>query len=188
MKITPTSVVLCAILVSASAWAQSVVSVPHFDSVELEGGGHVVVRYGDVQQVRLISGSTAYTRFMVEDGRKLRIEACNDECPHHYDLQVEVTTPHIDALAVDGGGAIDSEGGFPAPHSLDLAIEGGGKIDARAINAERATAAIDGGGEISVRVESELTAAIDGGGNIRYRGNPRVTRAIDGGGEVRRGD
>jgi hypothetical protein len=188
MKITLSSVLLCVVLVSAPARAQDVVSVPHFDSVELEAGGHVVVRYGDVQEVRLISGSTQFTRFTVEDGRKLRIDACNDDCPRHYDLQVEITTPHIDALAVDGGGVIDSEGGFPAPHRLALAIEGGGKIDARAMNAERATVAIDGGGVIDVRAESELTAAINGGGNIRYWGNPRVTQAIDGGGEVRHGD
>ncbi len=162
--------------------------MPHFDSVELEGGGHAVIRYGDVQQVRLIRGSTAYTHFTVEDGRKLRIDACNSDCPRNYDLEVEITTPHIEALAVDGGGAIDSEGGFQPPHRLGLAIEGGGKIDARAMNAESATAAIDGGGVIRVRAERELRAAINGGGNIRYWGNPRVTQAIDGGGEVERGE
>ena len=188
MKITLTSALLCTVLASAPAPAQSVVSVPHFDSVELEGGGHVVVRYGDAQQVRLIQGSTQFTRFTVEDGGKLRIDACNDVCPHHYDLQVVITTPRIDALAIGGGGAIDSEGSFPAPHRLAVAIEGGGRIDTRAMNAERATAAINGGGVIRVRAETELTAAINGGGNIRYWGNPRVTQAIDGGGAVERGD
>jgi hypothetical protein len=188
MKIVRSSALLCASLLSASAWAQSVVPTPHFDSVELEGGGHVVIRYGDAQQVRLIQGSTEFTRFRVEDGGKLRIDACNRDCPHRYDLEVEITTPRIEALAVDGGGAIDSEGGFPSPHRLALAIEGGGKIDARAMNAERATAAIDGGGVIRVRAEAELTAAINGGGNIRYWGDSRVTQVIDGGGEVQRGD
>lgn len=188
MKITLTSALLCMVLASAPAVAQSVVPVPHFNSVELEGGGHVVVRYGDAQQVRLIQGSTQFTRFTVEDGDKLRIEDCRDECPRHYELQVEITTPRIDALAIDGGGAIDSEGSFPAPHRLAVAIEGGGRIDTRAMNAERATAAINGGGVIRLRAETELTAAINGGGNIRYWGNPRVTQAIDGGGAVERGD
>jgi hypothetical protein len=188
MKITRSSAFLCAALISAPAWAQSVVPVPHFDSVELEGGGHVVIRYGEVQQVRLIRGSTEFTRFRVEDGGKLRIDACNRDCPHQYDLEVEITTPRTEALAVDGGGAIDSEGGFPPPQRLALAIEGGGKIDARAMNADHATAAIDGGGVIRVRAEAELTAAINGGGNIRYWGNPKVTQAIEGGGEVQPGD
>jgi Putative auto-transporter adhesin, head GIN domain len=188
MKITPISVLFGAALLSVPAWAQEVVPTPHFDSVELEGGGHVVVRYGDAQQVRLIQGSTRFTRFTVEEGHKLRIDACKDNCPHRYDLEVEITTPNIDALAVSGGGAIDSEGNFPAPHRLALAIDGGGKIDARAMNAEHAEAAVDGGGDIRVRAEKELTAAIDGGGMIRYWGNPRVTQAIDGGGEVRPGE
>lgn len=190
MKITITfmSALLSAGLVTAPSWAQSVVPVPHFDSIELEGGGHVVVRYGDTQQVRLMQGSVNFTHFTVEEGRKLRIDACNHDCPHHYDLEVEITMPRIEALAVDGGGTIDSEGGFPPPHRLTLAIEGGGKIDTRTMSAERATAAIDGGGVIRLRAESELTAAINGGGDIRYWGNPRVTQAIEGGGEVRQGD
>jgi hypothetical protein len=75
------------------AWAQSAVPVPHFDSVELEGGGHVVIRYGDAQQVRLIQGSTEFTHFRVEEGGKLRIDACNRDCPHQYDLEIEITTP-----------------------------------------------------------------------------------------------
>jgi hypothetical protein len=188
MKITLTSAILCSALLSIPALAQEMISVPHFDSVGLEGGGHVVVRYGDVQKVRLIQGSTQFTRFTVDDGHNLRIEACRGDCPRHYDLQVEIVTPQIKGLAVDGGGAIESEGNFPASHGLDLAIEGGGDIDARAMDAQRAEAAINGGGLIRVRAEGELTAAINGGGNIRYWGNPRVTQAIDGGGEVQRGE
>lgn len=188
MKIIRPPALLCVALISAPASAQTIVPASHFDSVELEGGGHVVIRYGDVQQVRLMRGSTEFTHIRVDDGGRLRIEACNNDCPHLYDLEVEITTPNIDALAVDGGGTIDSEDGFPAPRRLALAIEGGGKIDTRAMDAEHATVAIDGGGVIRVRAEKELTAAINGGGNIRYWGDPHVTQAIDGGGAVQRGD
>jgi len=188
MKVTLAFAFLCSVLAALPASAQSVVPVPHFDSVELEGGGHVVIRYGDAQQVRLIQGSTEFTRFTVEDGGKLRIDACPHDCPHIYDLEVEITMPHIEALAVDGGGVIDCDGGFPAPRRITLAIEGGGKIDTRAIDAEHATAAVDGGGDIRLRAEKELTAAINGGGKIRYWGDPKVTRAIEGGGEVERGE
>ena len=188
MKITLSSALLCTVLAAAPASAQTVVPVSHFDSVELEGGGHVVIRYGQAQQVRLIQGSTEFTRFTVEGGGKLRIEDCRDDCPHHYNLEVEITTSHIEALAVDGGGAIESEAGFPAPRELDVAINGGGKIDTRTINAERVTAAVDGGGDIRVQAEKELTAAVNGGGRIRYWGDPKVTQAIDGGGKVERGE
>lgn len=184
----PCVILAIALSFAAPARAQQIVSVAPFASIELEGGGHVTVKHGDVQRVQLVQGSTAYTRFTVEDGRKLRIDACNNDCPHHYDLDVEITTPNIDALAVSGGGAIDGAAGFPPLRKLAVAVDGGGSIDARALDVDTATAAVDGGGVIRVRANGKLTAAIDGGGKIRYWGNPQVTQAIDGGGEVQRGE
>ncbi|HEY3639260.1 MAG TPA: DUF2807 domain-containing protein [Rhizomicrobium sp.] len=180
--------VLLSTVLAAPVLAQTTVPVPSFNSVELEGGGRVAVKYGNEQQVRLIKGSTEYTHFTVEQDGQLRIDACNRNCPAHYDLEVEIMTPKIEGLAISGGGAIESVGEFPAPHKLGVAIDGGGTIDARALDAEDVSAAIDGGGMIRVKAEGKLTAAIDGGGLIRYWGNPKVTQAIDGGGEVSRGD
>jgi Putative auto-transporter adhesin, head GIN domain len=179
---------LCTLLLAAApASAEELVRVAPFDSVELEGGGHVIVRHGDVQAVRLLRGSTALTRFVVDGSGKLRIEACNNDCPHHYDLEVEITTPHIGGLAISGGGAIDSAGNFSS-RRLALAVDGGGTIDTRTMDVDRAEAAVEGGGVIRLRANGELTAAVNGGGDIRYWGNPRVTQAIDGGGEIKRGD
>ena len=179
---------LCTLLLAvAPASAQELVPVGPFDSVELEGGGRVTVRHGDVQAVRLLKGSTALTRFRVDGSGKLRIEACNNDCPHHYDLEVEITTPHIRGLAISGGGAISSDGNFPE-RRLALAVEGGGAIDTRTIDAESAEAAVEGGGVIKLRATGELTAAVNGGGEIRYWGQPRVTQAVNGGGEIERGN
>ena len=190
---TLSSLPICATLVSAllgvtPARAEQFVHVAPFDRIELEGGGHVVIKRGNVQQVRLVEGSLTFTRFTVDEPRKLRIEACRHDCPRHYSLEVEITTPDIDALAVSGGGAIDSEGKFPPPRDLALAVDGGGTIDARAVDADKATAAVNGGGVIKLKANGKLTAAVDGGGSIRYWGNPRVIQAIDGGGEVERGE
>ncbi len=171
----------------ASAAAQTMVSVPAFRAIELEGGGHVVLRYGDVQQVRLLRGSTAFTRFVVEDGGKLRIEACNDDCPRHYDLDVEIVTPAIDALAISGGGAIETASDLPCRREIALAVKGGGTVDARALRCADVTAAVDGGGLIRVNADKNLMAAVRGGGSIKYWGNPRVTEAVEGGGEVEQG-
>lgn len=170
------------------ALTQTLVPVAPFDSVELEGGGHVTLKYGDQQRVRLIEGSTEYTRFAVEEGRKLRIEVCREDCPHRYDLDVEIVTPRIEALAISGGGRVEVLPGFPPPRKIALAVDGGGVIDARALDPAKVTAAVDGGGHISVRAEQKLTAAIDGGGKILYWGHPELTEAIDGGGNVERGE
>jgi hypothetical protein len=135
-----------------------------------------------------VQGSPAYTHFTVSGGRKLRIEACNRDCPHHYDLEVEITTPRVNGLAISGGGAIESAGNFAPEDHVALAVDGGGKIDVRSMDADDAEAAVNGGGEIRLKAHGNLTAAIDGGGESRYWGNPHVTQAIDGGGEIRRGD
>ncbi|HEY3777136.1 MAG TPA: DUF2807 domain-containing protein [Rhizomicrobium sp.] len=172
---------------AAPALAQTIHVAP-FNNVELKGGGHVVIRYGQVQQVRIVSGSPAITRFAIDEPRKLRIETCNSKCPRHYDLQVEITTPRIDGLGVSGGGAVDSMGRFPAPRRLALGVEGGGMVDARALDAQSVDAGVDGGGVIRLRATGRLTAAVNGGGRIRYWGNPEVTQAINGGGSVERGD
>jgi hypothetical protein len=184
----PCTILAIGLSLAVPACAQQIVSVAPFNSIELEGGGHVTVKHGDAQLVRLVQGSTSFTHFTVENGGKLRIDACNNDCPHHYDLDIEITTPRIDALAVSGGGSIEGATGFPPLPKLAVAVDGGGTIDTRALAIDKATAAVDGGGVIRVRADGKLTAAIDGGGKIRYWGNPQVTQAVDGGGNVERGE
>ena len=157
-----------------------------FDAVELRGGGHVMLRYGNTERVRLVEGSTAYTSFHVED-RTLVINACNDNCPDRYELQIDITIPDIKAVAIDGGGHIESAPGFPAQNMITAAVNGGGHINLDNLNADNGTAAVHGGGHIQIHAKSMLTAAVDGGGAIRYTGNPRVTSAINGGGSIQAG-
>jgi putative autotransporter adhesin-like protein len=177
-----------ALAAAGLAQAQTVVPTGHFESVELEGGGHVVLKHGDAQRATILKGSTQFTRIAIEDGNKLKIEACNSNCPREYDLEIVIETPEIVAVAIDGGGHIESSGSFPDQHQVTAAVEGGGYIDLRSIDAANATAAVNGGGHIALRAEKKLTAAVNGGGHITYRGNAEVTEAIDGGGSVSRGD
>ena len=66
-----------AFAVSGPALATELVPVPPFRSVELRGGGNVVVVPGQVQRVTMVDGSTRFTRFRVEADGKLRIDTCN---------------------------------------------------------------------------------------------------------------
>ena len=174
-----------ALLLPAAASAAEVVPLDHFDSVGLEGGGHVTVKYGPQQRVTLLQGSTRYTRLRVE-GHSLNIEACNEDCPHHYDLEVEIVTPALDAAAISGGGDIAVRGSFPNVESFSAAVNGGGDIDARAVSAKTVHAAVSGGGGIHVTATAMLNAAVSGGGEIVYSGNPQVSEAVNGGGSVER--
>ena len=126
-----------ALAVSAPALATEVVPVPSFRSVELRGGGNVVLVPGPAQRVTILEGSSRFTRLRVERDGQLTIDACNNRCPQLYHLRIEIQSPRVPDLAVSGGGAITVEGGFRPQSQLSAAIDGGGKIDGRAVEAER---------------------------------------------------
>ncbi|HWA03319.1 MAG TPA: DUF2807 domain-containing protein [Rhizomicrobium sp.] len=173
-----------ACLFALPAVAGTPVSVGHFDSVSLKGGGHVVVRHGERQSVTLIKGSTQYTTFRLRRENQLEIRACEGDCPRHYELEIEIVTPDLDAAAIEGGGHIVAENGFPGRREISAAVEGGGDLDLSALKAEKVSAAVSGGGHIAVTALHDLSAAVEGGGSIVYHGNPQVSSAIDGGGSV----
>jgi hypothetical protein len=173
-----------ALVASAPALASELVPLPHFDAVELRGGGNVTVVPGPVERVTIVEGSTRFTRLYVDRNRTLKIDTCNGDCPHSYRLRVEIQSPNVPTLAVDGGGAISTASGFRPQGRLVAAVNGGGVIDTRALDAGDVTAAVSGGGKLLVRARSALTGAVRGGGSVRYWGNPQVTTAIQGGGTV----
>lgn len=192
---------ILATLLASPAAAQTL-PLAEFDSIELNGGGTVDLRYGPVQRVTLAEGSTEYTRIrvkgrevrrsgrstVVDDGGRLVIDACNQRCPRRYHLRVVIETPDIDAVAVKGGGEIVAASGFPQQESVAAAVHGGGEIDLRALAVTDVAGAVHGGGRLLVRPQAALAASVNGGGEILYWGNPSVVTSINGGGGVRRGD
>src|SRR3954447_926702 len=173
-----------ALAVSAPALAAEVVPVPAFRSVELRGGGNVVVVPGPAQRVTIVEGSSAFTQLRVERNGQLKIDTCNDRCPRFYRMRIEIQSPAVPDLAISGGGAIAVERDFRPQSQLSVAVDGGGKIDGRALDAVDVSAAVNGGGEIAIHPRATLSAAVHGGGAIHYSGNPQVTTAIAGGGHV----
>ena len=120
----------------------------------------------------------------MDSNGRLRIDTCNNRCPQHYRMRVEIQSPDLPDLAINGGGAIGVQPGFRPENDLSAAVNGGGKIDARAVDAASVSAAVNGGGDIFVHARSALSAAINGGGVVRYLGRPQVSSAIRGGGVV----
>jgi Putative auto-transporter adhesin, head GIN domain len=173
---------------SAPALAAEVVPVPEFRSVQLRGGGEILLRPGPVQRVTLLEGSSQITRFRVRQDGKLQIDVCNGRCPRHYRLRIEIHSPRVPDAAISGGGSIRAAGGFARQSHLSAAVNGGGAIDLRAVDARDVSAAVNGGGKIEVRPRRSLSAAVNGGGAVRYWGNPQVHMAVHGGGTVQPGN
>lgn len=178
---------LIALAISAPAFAAEVVPLPYFDSVELRGGGSIVMVPGPVERVTLMEGSTEFTSFRMERDNQLKIDSCNERCPSHYRLTIRIESPRVPALAVTGGGVITTESGFHPQSELAASVRGGGRIDARALDVADVAAAVDGGGDLLVRARSSLAASVQGGGAIRYWGDPAVAISTRGGGSVERG-
>lgn len=176
------------LLVSVPALAGEFVPVQNFRSVELRGGGIVDVVPGPAERVTIVEGSTQFTHMRVEENGKLVINTCDQRCPPVYRLRVQIQSPRVPDLAIDGGGVMATAGGFAPQGHLSAAINGGGKIDARSVDAASVSAAVNGGGQLLVRPRQSLSAAVNGGGHIIYSGNPTTSVAIRGGGGVSRGD
>lgn len=177
-----------ALAAAAPALATEVVPVQHFRSVELRGGGDVTIVPSAVQRVTILNGSTRYTRITTDRQGRLKISACNSNCPHNYNLRIQIESPQVPIVAVEAGGTIVAGRGFPTQREVVAAISAGGTIDLRALDAMTATAAVNAGGDIYVRPRNSLTAAVNSGGDIHYSGNPKVTMAVSGGGDIRRDD
>ena len=175
---------LAAAATAAPALAAETVAVPGFRSVQLRGGGNVVLRRGPTQRVTLVEGSTAHTKFHVTPDGEFRINACKGRCPLRYKLSIEIQSPSVPGVAVSKGGRIVADGSFPAQGAISAAVNGGGQIDTRTVAARQVSATLNGGGQILVWAEESLFAAVNGGGTVGYRGRPAVSTAINNGGIV----
>lgn len=157
-----------------------------FQSIDLHGGGQVILRYASVQEVRFVEGDAGHTPIRIAGGH-LVIDHCPDGCPRGYRMVVEVATPGIAALTVNDGGSIRELGGFPHQEAIELRISEGGVIDIRALDVADVTAAIAQGGIIFTRPGQRLDARVAQGGNITYWGRPALARSVRQGGVVQRG-
>ena len=175
--------------VTSPVLAAETVPVPAFRGIKLSGGGTAILRPGPVQRVTIINGSTHYTDVQVNSRGELVIDTCgNARCPRRYNLQVEIQTPGIEAVAVSGGGDIVARPGFSTQRSLAASVSGGGGADLRALPVSDLVANVSGGGDLRVRPSASLTANVSGGGDITYWGNPAVTSRTSGGGSISKAD
>ena len=179
------SSMLVAFAASVPATAAENVPVPAFRNVELIGGGEVTIVPGGAQRVTIVEGSSQITRMLVDASGRLKIDTCNERCPQHYTLRVEIQSPNVPGVGITGGGTIHAAGGFAEQGQIAAGVNGGGVIDLRAVRGGNVAVGVNGGGKVFVNARSTLAAGVNGGGEVRYLGNPQVTSAIDGGGSVR---
>lgn len=181
-------------------------SLPAFHTVESDGDNRVSVVRDSVYKVIVTGYENLVPEFRthVSNG-KLGLEYDDDFWVRNDNIQVEVHTPFVENVRIEGSGRIEVRPGFTGPHfeshidgSGSIEVQGGnfrmlvaeinGSGDIRCGDAICDTAYVDisGSGDIDVNVSQYLDASISGSGTIRYRGNPVVKSHITGSGTVKK--
>ena len=179
-------------LATVGAQADTTVAVGPFHSVSIEGMGHVTFVHGAQQRVVLKRGDTSNTKIYVKDG-DLVFKSCpgngwfgwNSSCPSGYELEVEVTTPALSGVEIDGSGKFDTNGPFPQQPKLAIEINGSGNVDLSGMPANSSDVAIHGSGKVRTTAQDKLDVEIAGSGSVVYGGNPHISQTIMGSGEVK---
>lgn len=177
--------------------------VGEFRSVSVSSSANVRITIGPERSVRVTTDDNLIDKVVtrVEDGR-LEIGHERGSYHHRVKLEVEITTPQLEGVAISGSGDVHAEAldsalfkatiaGSGSIHAkgrcdrLEATIAGSGDLRLEELIARAVEVRIAGSGDARVHAHESLSASISGSGDIRYRGQPAVTKSIAGSGSVR---
>jgi len=147
--------------------------VSAFTEISLRIGANVHLKQGETQSVEVKGKETTLEKLIIEvKDRKLVIRYPNEAWFRKWNpgpVDVYVTMPQIDGLAITGSGSIVSDGKIES-RILDMTVSGSGDIKLGDIKSEKVSAGISGSGNIYLsgkQSTAELKAAISGSGNVK---------------------
>lgn len=151
-------------------------NVPTFSEISLKVSAKVYVSQGSEQSVKIMAKSSTLDELITEvKGRRLYIRFPNKNIfQRNFNpgkIEIHITVPEVDALAVSGSGDIYIED--LESRILDLAVSGSGNIDIEDLDSKRVKASISGSGNIGIEeggVAEELSVSISGSGNFNGKG------------------
>lgn len=176
-----------------------------FKGVSISGSTDAHITYGNEFKVVLRGSSNLIPRFE----SKIRSGILYLEYEHvnvkHDDIEIYVTMPLVERLAISGSGEIDVEGDFPPSDKLRVLVSGSGSVeldrpltvdqtsvdisgsgnaDLEKLQTKTADVDVSGSGDVKIKVQNNLKARISGSGKIYYLGSPVVDSSISGSGKV----
>ena len=179
--------------------------VGEFHQVELRGAGDLTVAVGPATSLTITADPELLRNLKTEvrDGRLIIDHERGWSWFRSSTLKIELSTPMLDALAINGAGdtaitgvkgeqlALEVNGAGDLTASgetgtLDAHIKGAGDMDLLQLAARDARVSINGAGDLRVRARGALEATINGAGSISYAGSPQqVKTKINGAGSIR---
>jgi len=182
--------------------ATQVRHVAPFRGVELAGGTNVNVSIGSVQRVVVHADSNLLGAVTTRVVAGRLVVGNTGSFSTRSQMEVDVTVPELDALALSGGGILDardvhahtlaltlSGGGIAqatgTADALTVLLTGGGSAQLRGLVARDVQVRLTGAGLVSVDATDSLDATLTGAGSILYDGNPsHVTKDVTGTGVI----
>jgi hypothetical protein len=152
-------------------------SVPSFSEISLRIPGTLYLEQGETQSVEVVAKPSALEEIVTEvNGRQLNIRFKSKnyffKSFNPGKIEIFITVPEIDGLAVSGSGDIIAEDDIKS-RILDLAVSGSGDINLSGLDAERVKASISGSGDIIIGsggVADDLSVSISGSGDVKAEG------------------
>jgi hypothetical protein len=176
-----------------------------FDGVSSSGSNRVFITHGEEFHVELRGSSNLVSSFETKvRGNTLELGYKNASVSDD-DVEVYITMPELEFLALTGSGEMSVRGDFPSKEKFNLRISGSGdielhdeldvknadidlsgsgKAELENLHAENADIDISGSGDVKVSVAAQLRSRISGSGQVFYRGNPELDSKISGSGKV----
>jgi len=147
--------------------------VSAFTEISLRIGANVHLKQGNTQSIEVKGKDATIAKLITEvSDRKLVIRYPNDSWFTKWNpgiVDVYVTMPQIDGLAISGSGSITSEGMIES-RILDLMVSGSGDVKLADLKAEKVSATLSGSGNINIfgkHNATEFKGVISGSGNIK---------------------
>jgi len=172
-----------------------------FSAIELEAGATMVVKVGEAPSVRLSGDDNLLKEVRTRVSNGVLTIDLEHSCSFRRGLDIEVTTPSLERLAIEGSGDVRVQGlggervkfsiegsgtlrAQGAVQELVGSIEGSGDLKLAELDAAKAELSIEGSGAIEVRVAQALHYSIEGSGSIRYSGAAELAGKVDGSGSI----
>ncbi|GAA0540208.1 hypothetical protein FHS83_003813 [Rhizomicrobium palustre] len=178
------SLLASAALLTGASFAGTDLTLPAFSALNMHAGAHAKVHYGPQQKVTVIRGDMKVARVEVR-GNVLDASACTGFCLGPHELELDIVTPHLDAITAHSGGGVSVDGAYPKQNRLDVTAHSGGSVEATAIAADSVDVTAHSGGSAHVKALTQLKAHAHSGGSVRYEGHPaQIENNTNSGGSV----
>lgn len=143
--------------------------IPEFSKINLEFSSDVSITQGKTQEVRAIGHANIIDNLKTTVRNDTWFIDLENGCYKDFDLEIQITLPNIERIAIDGSGDIVIND-FTDQRNLDLRIDGSGDIRLNKMDGlEDLNVKIDGSGSITavetIEQVKEVNIDIDGSGD-----------------------